>query len=296
MILNNREKKEPWNIREDWYKNRTQGLSAMIRVKDEEETIGACIESILPFFDEIIIALDSGFDRTFDIIESFKSKKIKVYSYPFELREIDGVSNPDSLHDRAYYSNWALSKTNFDTVAKWDADMIMLKDMYIDNINILAMKKNIIRLCGYNPVSLEPFILSKRHPIDQYEIRFFKVKPQLYFIQNDKESIQQSDMLLSKAQFESFTYDKTGVFKVFNPINWLETSPWLHHYRINNFIMHKDVYIKKPMFIHTKYIKKNLRQDRKTIWYKEALEQGETINITLPYYTTKKLEDYLCNQ
>ena len=292
LIYKNREGLRIYDIPEDWYVNRIPGISAMLRVKDEEEWIGPCIESILPFFDEIVVALDCS-DRTKDILKSFRSSKIKIYDYPYFLGEVNGVSNPDSVHDRAYYSNWALSKTTFTVVAKWDGDMIMLPDMYTNRIQDLAKQKNIVRLCGYNPVALNPFTLSVLKPIDQFEVRFFKVNEHLYFIQNDIEGILENDMRLPLAQFERFTYDLTGLKKVINPYNWVRVPAWYHKYRIKNYILRKDIYVKKPMFIHTKYLKKNLREDRKAIWHQEALKPGEILNIPLPEYVFKKPEDYL---
>lgn len=292
MIYENREKLEKYYIAEDWHKNRMPGISAMIRIKDEEESIGPCLESILPFFDEVVMGLDCS-DRTRDIINSFNSRKIKVYDYPYFLWSVNGKSYPDSIHDRAYYSNWILSKTTKSIISKWDADMIMLPDMYNDKIRNLAEGKNVVRLCGYNPINLKPFTLSAFKPIDQFEVRFFPADKRLHFIQNDEEGILQNDMKLPPAQFEQFTYDTTGLLKVINPLNWMRAAPELHMYRIYNFVTRNDVRVKKPMFVHTKYIKKKLRDDRKAIWHDDAMKPGEQLNIDLPDYMFKKPEDYL---
>ena len=78
-----------FNIKSDWYKNRKPGLSAVIRCCGEEQWIGVCIESILPFFDEIIVTLtDCEQDHSEDIIKSFKSKKIKIFKYPFKIYQV----------------------------------------------------------------------------------------------------------------------------------------------------------------------------------------------------------------
>ena len=293
MILKNREGLEEYYIPEDWYKNRAPGISAMIRVKDEEEWIGPCLESILPFFDEIIIGLD-GSDRTRDIIKSFHAAKIKVFDYPYFLWSVDGKSYPDSIHDRAYYSNWLLSKTTKQIICKWDGDMVMLPCAYEDGLKLIAEKKNVVRICGYNPIAIDPvFILSRFKPMDQFEVRFFKINKHLFFIQNNEEGSLENGVPLPVAQYEKFTYDMTGMTKVFNPINWIKTSSSLHCYRIKNFITKQDKYVKKPMFIHTKYLKKNLRKDRKADWHDKAMKPGNVLDINLPKYMLKKPEDYL---
>ena len=114
MILNNIEKNENFNIPENWYRDRKKGISAFIRVKNEEEFIMPCILSIVDFFDEIVIALNQSTDNTRSILESLKIDKIKIYDYPFKLHpngQTHRECSASSLKDNSYYYNWLLMIT-----------------------------------------------------------------------------------------------------------------------------------------------------------------------------------------
>ena len=81
----NREGIEEFNIDPDAWKNRKPGLSAFVRLANEDEWVGYAIKSILPWVDEVICGLQLSTDKTEDILKSFHSPKIKIYHYPFEL-------------------------------------------------------------------------------------------------------------------------------------------------------------------------------------------------------------------
>jgi glycosyltransferase involved in cell wall biosynthesis len=144
MPLKNIEGHLQYDIPEDWYAYRSEGISAFIRTKGDERWIGPCIESILDFFDEIVVTIDKATsDRTAKILAGFESKKIQIYRYPFEL---DPSAPEDSVHSGAYYSNWTISKTNYSHVCQWDADMIMLPKLKECKDLILLM--NVVRFAG----------------------------------------------------------------------------------------------------------------------------------------------------
>jgi hypothetical protein len=261
MILQNREGLQEFDIPEKWYKNRANGISAMIRVKNSERWIGQCLEGLIKskIFDEIVITIDigNGKDKSFAIIENFQKGKIKgceqmankiiMHGYPFPLvPEINGDCYPDSIHSQAYYTNWTMSKTTKKIVCKWDSDMIIgnNKDVYF--LKKLAMEKKIIRIRGYNISSLDPLgIVGYEH----YEPRFFHIDKELYTYQaNEKERATQFKeercKTLPLCKLEKFTYDNA---KLYNPL-----SP-MWDMRFNNWITRNDVYVRKPVFFHTKY-------------------------------------------
>ena len=115
MHLKNREGVEKYFIKKDWLENRKDGISAMIRIKNEEEFILPSIQSVLGFFDEIIVTLNGSEDNTENIIRNINSDKIKIYQYPFKMHH-NGPGHrdipEDSIHDLAYYYNWSLSLTS----------------------------------------------------------------------------------------------------------------------------------------------------------------------------------------
>lgn len=113
-----------------------QGVSAMLRVKNEESKIYYCVKSIYNVFDEIVLIDNASTDRTLEIAREFKSKedkadKIKIYFYPFKLArcgdEHYGTAE-DSVYSIAYYTNWALSKCSRRYICKWDGDMVLHKE------------------------------------------------------------------------------------------------------------------------------------------------------------------------
>ena len=291
MYLKNREGEHDFDIPKDWYQHREPGISGLLRVYNEEEWIGPCIESMLPFVDELIITYECT-DRTKKIIDSFNSKKIKAYEYPFYIGEVDGTSNPDSVHDRAYYSNWSLSLTKYQIVGKWDADMIMLNKFY--KCRDMVLNLNLTRLRGYNIVNLDPLLLSKTEPIFHDEPRFYKINKYMYFVQAADSEKKLYKSVAPKAKIDVLFFDRAGVPKYHRPREWLETPPWFHYYRLWGILTKKDINLKEPMFIHTKFVKKNVKYyihepDRENLIF----EPGEKLNIYVPECLFKKPEDYL---
>ena len=57
MHWRNREGFSEWDIPENHVERRAVGLSAMVRLRDEETWIAACLTSILPWFDEVVCVI-----------------------------------------------------------------------------------------------------------------------------------------------------------------------------------------------------------------------------------------------
>ncbi|HET8654386.1 MAG TPA: sulfotransferase family 2 domain-containing protein [Longimicrobiaceae bacterium] len=112
------------------------GISAMLRVKNEETKIEGCLASILGVFSEIVLVDNGSTDRTIDVVRRFKaanddSDAIKIFSYPFAIMRCgeEHLATPaDSVHSAVYYYNWCLSRCTRSYVCKWDADMILHRD------------------------------------------------------------------------------------------------------------------------------------------------------------------------
>jgi glycosyltransferase involved in cell wall biosynthesis len=108
------------------------GVSALLRVKNEEKRIEACLDSILEIFDEIIVVDNGSEDSTRELLEAFKSRwdrsnKIRVFSYPHRVARCGSEhasTSQHSVHSLAYYYNWCLEKCSLSLVCKWDADMV----------------------------------------------------------------------------------------------------------------------------------------------------------------------------
>lgn len=112
------------------------GLSGILRVRNEEEFVEACIDSCIEALDELIIVYNDCTDSTPDIIERKRSEhptKIKVYPYEHEIYgtnlskekfEKTLALPDDSPHLLCNYYNFALSKVSYQYAMKIDADQI----------------------------------------------------------------------------------------------------------------------------------------------------------------------------
>jgi hypothetical protein len=166
-IFKNSEGIKEYNIDPNWWKNRLPGLSVFYRVKNEGEFIKPSILSIIDHVDEVIVGLQPCEDNTREQIESIESSKIKILDYPFKLMPNGkGFKDQDisSVHNKAYFYNWTLSKTNYDWVIKWDGDMIALPIMY-EHLKDRNYRKGFY---GYDIVKMEKdgdWYLSETHPI-----------------------------------------------------------------------------------------------------------------------------------
>lgn len=82
MHFNNREGFAEWAIPEDHLDRRKVGLSAIVRLQDDETWIAACLSSILPWFDEIVCVVQPCADATKQVIRTFDDPRIIAAATP----------------------------------------------------------------------------------------------------------------------------------------------------------------------------------------------------------------------
>ncbi|MCD6177311.1 MAG: glycosyltransferase family 2 protein [Candidatus Cloacimonetes bacterium] len=92
---------------------RKNGISVIIRVKDEEDWIAKSLLSLNEFADEVVVVNNNSLDDTLKEIESVKSQL--KYKLIVEDEPSDGICE---------VSNHALSLTNFRWIFRWDSDFI----------------------------------------------------------------------------------------------------------------------------------------------------------------------------
>ncbi len=129
MHFRNREGFAAWDIPRDHLDRRRVGLSAIVRLKDEETWIAACLTSILPWFDEIVCVIQPCADATAQVIRTFDDPRLVVAAYPFAGHPIGpghDACPADSVHAGAYCLNWALARTTRTHVCAWDGDMVAM--------------------------------------------------------------------------------------------------------------------------------------------------------------------------
>lgn len=112
------------------HKNRKNGLSAIIRVKNDCEYIKASILSIYKFVDEVICVLNNSTDDTGRIVKDLSSslRRIRMYFYNQDIEPVGEnylrnlLVKPERSIARFY--NYSISLSNYNRVIKWDGDMI----------------------------------------------------------------------------------------------------------------------------------------------------------------------------
>jgi glycosyltransferase involved in cell wall biosynthesis len=107
------------------------GLSAIVPLRNEEQFAEAALDSILPFFDEIVIVYNDCRDRTPEIVAGYEAAhpdKVRAYHYVPRVfpRGSRGhrTTSVGSVHSLAHYFNFAISRASYQVRCKWDGDQI----------------------------------------------------------------------------------------------------------------------------------------------------------------------------
>lgn len=116
------------------------GLSGLIRARNEAKFIGLCIDSCIDALDELIVVYNDCSDRTEDILEEKMKQypgKLKIFpfnhnilSHNLSKEEFEyAISLPeDSLRLHSTQCNYALSKASYKYAMKIDPDQIYFCD------------------------------------------------------------------------------------------------------------------------------------------------------------------------
>jgi glycosyltransferase involved in cell wall biosynthesis len=145
----------------------TEGISFIIKTRNEEATIEQCIRSL---FDiqvphEIIVILHCCTDKSKEIVERLQKENSKIIIHEY-LTEISRAgyetlaTGQDSKHSLMTYYNWCLNKARFLWKCKWDADFIMTPELlnYINNNTELWKKHSkSIKVKAINSTSAETY-------------------------------------------------------------------------------------------------------------------------------------------
>lgn len=116
------------------------GVSGIMRVKNDAEFIEASIDSCIGALDELVIVYNDCSDNSPELIYNKQKQypdKIKVYEYKHKIYSINLTKEEyeyaktlpaDSPHLLCNYYNFALSKVNYKYAMKIDADQIYFTD------------------------------------------------------------------------------------------------------------------------------------------------------------------------
>lgn len=173
----NLERKKEFYLLTNRWTRRSPGISAIMRVQNEESSLEAAIISALRLADEVICVDNGSTDKTLDIATSIaeKDNRVRVYEYPFKCFE-SGPSHmenpPNSVHSRAFFYNWCFSLARFSHAWKWDGDQVLIQEIgATEKEHILS--HDITHGCGIDLYSITPMIETKE-PYTSNEPHFFR--------------------------------------------------------------------------------------------------------------------------
>lgn len=194
MKFENKEGKAKFNFSISSHSDK-EGVSAILRVKNEETKILYCLKTIINVFDEIILVDNASNDSTLEFVREFKrqydlEEKIKLHHYPWTIAgwgDEHLITPENSLRSMVYYTNWTISHCSFKYVCKWDADMVLNKERLHEFMSFLKhevlQEKLKCWLLGsktvYRDLNSNYFLtnmISKEHRIFPYSYlnRYFK--------------------------------------------------------------------------------------------------------------------------
>jgi glycosyltransferase involved in cell wall biosynthesis len=121
-----------------WYNlalRQPKAISAMVRIRNEEEFLRPSIQSIVEHVEEVVLIDHLSTDRSPQLISELAaehSQKVKAVSYPYEVHKYGAENDAHrrrffarySPHIMANFYNWCLRQCTRPYVLKWDADMI----------------------------------------------------------------------------------------------------------------------------------------------------------------------------
>ncbi len=122
------------------YSTKKNGLSGLIRTRNEAKLLESCIDSCIDALDELIVVYNDCSDNTAEILEKKRMQypeKLKVYAYNHKVLSFDLTHDefeytktlPDES-PRLYCNqcNFGLSKMQYKYAVKIDADQIYFTD------------------------------------------------------------------------------------------------------------------------------------------------------------------------
>lgn len=153
-----------------------EGLSAIIKVKNEEEWIRLSISSILDIVDEVIVVDNGSTDNTREIVTNIADKedKVNLVFYPNE----GAIARPLNL---------ALKKVKCKWILVWDGDFIAKTS---GENNIIYLREEIMKYNKKHYLIQLPLVYlfgdlfhQQKHSLAPFQDRLYTVSPNLKYIQ-----------------------------------------------------------------------------------------------------------------
>ena len=181
----------------DWTK-KNQWISGIARLRNAQDFLEICIESHLPYFDEIILADNMSQDSTRTICQNLQKKypkKIKAIQYPFITHKLWSQeyksSTSDSVYDLSYFYNRVLSHVSYKWVAKVDDDHLMISEIMEQNRKLILSNTkydNYYQMLGINIIKRNGiYYIPTQWPFMglYWDHGFFPISHNTYYIHDD---------------------------------------------------------------------------------------------------------------
>ena len=199
---------------------RPEGISAIVRVKDEEDWIVPSLLSIRELADEIVVVDNGSVDNTIPLLEGLIEKErlnIRIFRYPKA-----GIVD---------LTNRAISKTTFKWIIKWDADIVAHTSGENDIVNlrrkILSLDKRRYCVIFLNLVELSGDL---NHQFPGNEIH---VEGYIYTYSNEARYVRQrwGHEALKTPRYYKLVYDDRiyafhinvkNKYKMLNRLYWID--------------------------------------------------------------------------
>ncbi|HSK15801.1 MAG TPA: sulfotransferase family 2 domain-containing protein [Gaiellaceae bacterium] len=133
-VFANLEGHTEFNVRWAWSEERLEpGFTAVVRVKNEARALPWVLPPLLRAVQRVEIVDNGSTDGTGDVAlavaeEEDAADRLEVRSYPFSVARCgpEHLGTPaGSVHNLAYFYNWAFSHVRTGYALKWDGDMVL---------------------------------------------------------------------------------------------------------------------------------------------------------------------------
>ena len=157
-----------------------EGISFIIRVKNEENVIEQSIRSIIcltiPY--DIHVILNTCTDKTGEIVEKLKNEGLPIFIYRYDYQISRAgyetlITDSTSPHSMVEYTRWSINKARYPWIFRWDADFLMTNELR-NLLNSRSWKKTekntIVRLPAKSEDSVneESYLFCASYELNKY--------------------------------------------------------------------------------------------------------------------------------
>lgn len=218
-------------------------ISLCLIVKDEEDVLARCLDSVREAVDEIIIVDTGSTDRTREIAQNYTQK---IYDFPW-------------IDDFAAARNFAFEKAKFDYILWLDADDVILED---DLKKLLNLKQNM-------DIAIDSVTMNYNLAVDQYG--------------NVTTSLRRNRLVRRSGRFQwiGAVHEYLAVYgNIFDSDIAVIHRSEKHDSERNLMIYEKrlangEVFNARDQYYYANELLDHQRIDQAVIWYEKFLEGGE---------------------